>query len=48
MFNKGAFDCIFTEAAAPPGKQDLNPPEETENNFLVKAKTCTSNGSNSE
>lgn len=49
MFNKGAFDCIFTEAAASPGKQqNLNSPEETENSFLLKAKTCTSNGSNLE
>lgn len=49
MFNKETFDCIFTEAAASPGKQqNLNSLEKIENNFLLKAKTHSSNGGNFE
>lgn len=37
MINKGIFVCIFTEAAASPGKQqNLNSPEKAGNNFLLK------------
>lgn len=43
MINKRIFDCIFREAAASPGKQqNLNSPEKAGNNFLLKAKTSTS------
>lgn len=49
MLHKETFDCIFTEAGACPGKQqNLNSPEKTENNFLLKANTHTSNGGNFE